>query len=389
MSEELSNKRKRSIALGIFAAIVIVGFIVGYFYIDYRKTHISTDDAFIEGPIYTIAPRVSGTVARIYVSDNEFVQKGDIILELDSAVFTQRVRQAEAALNLEKERLSEIKAMITAQERKLSAMKAALQKTLMTQDELSAILRAREADEVAKESVWRQAKVDLERAENLFKNGAIAKVNLDRAKVSYDTALAALEAARASRQQAEVSLRSHKSVISQAEAALTAEEAVLDQLKTGLKIQQKQVERRKAGLKIAKLNLSYTKIYSPAEGYITKKSVEKGNTVRAGQPLMSVVPLDKVYVVANYKETKVRRIKTGQKVIIKVDAYPDSIFEGKVDSIMAGTGAAFSLFPPENATGNYVKVVQRIPVKIILDKSVDPSHLLRPGMSVVPTILVR
>jgi membrane fusion protein (multidrug efflux system) len=140
----------------------------------------------------------------------------------------------------------------------------------------------------------------------------------------------------------------------------------------------------------AQLLLSYTKIYAPASGFITKKAVEEGENVRAGQPLMAVTPLQGVYVVANYKETKVRKIRPGMKVKIKVDAYPGKVFWGKVESIMAGTGAVFSLFPPENATGNYVKVVQRIPVKIVLDKDqIYPEYPLRLGMSVVPTVYAK
>jgi membrane fusion protein (multidrug efflux system) len=141
-------------------------------------------------------------------------------------------------------------------------------------------------------------------------------------------------------------------------------------------------------LKAEELNLSYTKISAPADGRVTKKSVEIGNQVQTGQPLMAVVPLDDVYVVANYKETQLEKIKPGQKVEIKVDSYPSKTFYGKVDSIMAGTGAVFSLFPPENATGNYVKVVQRIPVKILLDKDTDRQHILRIGMSVEPTVVI-
>jgi membrane fusion protein (multidrug efflux system) len=161
---------------------------------------------------------------------------------------------------------------------------------------------------------------------------------------------------------------------------------VLNQLHASLKAQKDQAGRREAQLELAKLNLSYTNIISPGDGYVTRKSAEIGNQVAVGQPLMAIVPLSDTYVVANYKETEVKRIKPGQRVKIQVDAYPGKEFWGKVDSIMAGTGAVFSLFPPENATGNYVKVVQRIPVKIVLEKSADPDHVLRVGMSIVPTV---
>ncbi|MDO9530463.1 MAG: HlyD family secretion protein [Syntrophales bacterium] len=134
---------------------------------------------------------------------------------------------------------------------------------------------------------------------------------------------------------------------------------------------------------------SYTKIYAPSHGYVTKKSVEVGNQIQIGQPLMAVVPLDDVWVTANYKETELDKVKPGQRVEIRVDTYSGKVFEGTVQSIMAGTGAVFSLFPPENATGNYVKVVQRIPVKIVLDKGSNRDHIFRIGMSVVPTIIIK
>jgi len=134
--------------------------------------------------------------------------------------------------------------------------------------------------------------------------------------------------------------------------------------------------------------MSYAKIYAPAEGYITKKSVEVGEQLRPGQPVMAVVPLYDVWVIANYKETQLTRVKPGQKVRIKVDTYPGYVYEGRVDSIMAGTGSVLSMFPPENATGSFVKVVQRIPVKIVLSNKIDHSHPLRAGMSVVPTIII-
>ena len=141
--------------------------------------------------------------------------------------------------------------------------------------------------------------------------------------------------------------------------------------------------------KIAKQNLEYTKIYSPSDGYVTNKSVEEGNQVQPGQPLMAIVALNDIWVVANYKETQLKNVRPGQPARIKVDTYPGKVFNGKVDSIMAGTGAAFSLFPPENALGNYVKVVQRIPVKIVFDNSADEKHTLRIGMSCVPTIITK
>jgi len=148
-----------------------------------------------------------------------------------------------------------------------------------------------------------------------------------------------------------------------------------------------QIEAAEAQANIAKQNLEYTKVYAPSDGYVTKRSVEVGNQIQANQPLMAVIALDDIWVVANYKETQLKNVRSGQKVLVRVDTYPGKVFSAKVDSIMAGTGAAFSLFPPENALGNYVKIVQRIPVKIVFDKDTDKGHVLRIGMSCVPTII--
>jgi len=174
----------------------------------------------------------------------------------------------------------------------------------------------------------------------------------------------------------------------QAEASLEAQKASLKQLEASKSAQVFSVSEKQAFLMAEELNYSYTKIYSPSDGYITKKSVEMGNQIQAGQPLAAVVSLGDVWIVANYKETQIKKIKPGQKVKIKVDSYPEIVLNGKVDSIMAGAGSTFSLFPPENATGNYVKVVQRIPVKIVLEKNTDINNILLVGMSVVPTVIV-
>ena len=156
---------------------------------------------------------------------------------------------------------------------------------------------------------------------------------------------------------------------------------------TAYSLAKAQLKAARAQLKIAQQNLEYTKIYSPSDGYVTSKAVEEGNQVQPGQPLLAVLALDDIWVIANYKETQLKNVKSGQRVQIKVDTYSGKVFTGRVDSIMAGTGAAFSLFPPENALGNYVKVVQRVPVKIVFDKTTDNSQALRIGMSCVPTII--
>jgi membrane fusion protein (multidrug efflux system) len=225
------------------------------------------------------------------------------------------------------------------------------------------------------EANLKQAEIDLRRAEKLRKKEVVPEERLEKAQTNYDVAAAQVVAAREQMKQIIAAQETQKAVIKQAESALKSQDSI---------VMQKE-ETRKA----EDLRWSYTKIYAPTDGYITKKNVEIGNQIQAGQPLMAVVSLSDIWVVANYKETQIEYVKSGQKVKIEVDTYPGRKFEGTVDSIMAGSGSVFSLFPPENATGNYVKVVQRIPVKIILSKGTDPDHVLRVGMSVVPTIITR
>jgi len=282
------NKKK---AFVIVAAVMAVGLTAGYFYNRYRTTHVSTDDAFIDGNIHTISARVSGNVRTVSVVDNQRVKKGDVLVELDPADYRSKAEAARATLELQKANL-------------------------------------------------RLAESELKRAKALYEQDVSTAER-------YDKAISTSEISRAQVKLAEEQLRQ------------------------------------------AELNLSYTRIISPSDGFITKKSVQTGNQVKDAQPLMAVVDLNNLYVVANYKETEMENIRPGMDVRITVDAYPGVIFKGQVDSIMAGTGVSFSLFPAENATGNYVKVVQRIPVKIVLAPGEDKDHILRVGMSVIPTVLIK
>lgn len=358
--EVAGNGSKKKIALSIFAIVVIVGLTALFFYTRYIKTHISTDDAFIDGDIYTIASKVSGTVKNVFVSSNQLVKKGDILVELDEADYEVKVSEAASALEAEKAKTTEIESRIVAA-RKLLAETVARVEAVKALNELQ-------------NAKLEQAEKDRDRAENLYKKQAISKEKYERALTAYKVALAQVRASTEDMKAVTLAVETQKAAVKQAEASKISQMSIIKQ--------------KEAVLETAQLNSGYTKINSPADGHVTKKSVEAGNQIKAGQPIMAVVSLDDVYVTANYKETELERVKPGQKVEIEVDTYPGKKFTGKVESIMAGTGSAFSLFPPENATGNYVKVVQRIPVKIVLDKDADKEHVLRVGMSVVPTIIV-
>jgi membrane fusion protein (multidrug efflux system) len=355
-----SSGSKKKIALSIFALMVIVGLTALFFYTRYIKTHISTDDAFIDGDIYTIAPKVSGTVRNVYVSSNQLVKEGDILVELDEADYAVKVSEAASALEAEKAKTAEIESKIVAAKKRLA--------------EAIARVEAVKAVNELQNANLEQAEKDRDRAENLYTKQAIPKEKYERALTAHKVALAQVRASSEDMNAVTLAVETQKAAVKQAEASKMSQLSIIKQ--------------KEAVLETAQLNSGYTKINSPADGYVTKKSVITGNQIKAGQPMMAIVSLEDIKVVANYKETEIERVRPGQKVKIKVDTYPGKVFKGTVDSIMAGTGSVFSLFPPENATGNYVKVVQRIPVKIILDKDTDKEHVLRVGMSVVPTILV-
>jgi membrane fusion protein (multidrug efflux system) len=358
--EKPNNRRKKIAAIIIFPVLIVIGAVMLFLYREYKATHISTDDAFVDGRVHAIASKIPGTVKAIHVNDNQFVKRGGPILEIDPIDYDVRVKEAQAGLETEIAKLSEIRDKVDTAKKQLAGIMASM-------EEARANLELQEAN-------LRQAEVDFKRAESLLKKEVIPREQYDKAKTTYDVAVAQVKAA--------------KERIKQLEASLETQKVVVKQTETSLIPQQAQIQQKEATLKGTELSKSYTIIYSPSDGYIAKKSVETGNQIQPGQSLMAVVPLDDIWITANYKETQLERVKPGQKVKIIVDTYPGKVFYGKVESVQAGTGAVFSLFPPENATGNYVKIVQRIPVKIILDQDTDPSHNLRIGMSVVPTILV-
>jgi len=331
--EQPGNNGKKKKAFMIVGVVVAIGLVAGYFYSGYRKTHVSTDDAFIDGDIYTVASKVNGTVKTVLVSSNQAVKKGDLLVEIDPADYHVKLHEASATVGTERAKLSESETKIAAAKANLELQRANL----------------------------KLAEIEKTRSENLFQKEVIPRDRYDRAMTGYEVAAAQVKAAE--------------------EQLRTAESQKLTQAST--------IKQKEASAALAELNVGYTRLYAPADGYVTKKNVEPGNQIQGGQPLMAIVSLDGLWVMANYKETELENIRPGQAVKITVDSYPGKVFSGKVDSIMAGTGVTFSLFPAENATGNYVKVVQRIPVKIVFDQGADKDHVLRIGMSVVPTIIAK
>jgi membrane fusion protein (multidrug efflux system) len=322
-----------------FVVLLIVCSVGGWFGLKWfisGRTNIETDNAFIEARIVPVSSKVSGTVARVLVNDNQYVKQGDLLLEIDGRDYQLQISKTAAGVGIAENETG-------GEQMKAEGARAALQSAQARFD---------------------QAVLDQNRAEKLFSRDVLPKEQLDRLTTARRVSEAQLK-------EAEEALKRAR-----AEAGLAE--------KSGGKAK---IRQRKAQLDEAELQLSYTKIYAPRNGYITRKSVEAGGNIVAGQPLMALVPLQDAWITANYKERQITWLKPGLKVEFTVDAYPGKTFSGTVDSIMAGTGAAFSLLPPENASGNYVKVIQRVPVKISIDKNSDPELLLRVGMSVVPTVL--
>jgi membrane fusion protein (multidrug efflux system) len=319
----------------LLAAILLLGWL-GLRWLVKTKTDLTTDNAFIESPVHPVAPRISGTVTAVLVHDNQFVKKGDLLVELDATDYRVAVNKAEAELGIARNESSGDRLQV-------ATSRAALQSARAQQQ---------------------QAVLDLKRGSALFQKEVIPREQLERLQT-------ALQVADARQKQAEEQVRKDEAVAGMG----------------GESVSKAQIRKQQANLMESRLKLGYTRIMAPVDGYITRKGVEVGATVQVGQSLMAVVPLGNAWITANYKESQMTYIKPGQKVTFKVDAYPGHTFKGTVDSIMAGTGAAFSLLPPENATGNYVKVVQRIPVKILIDQSSDPQRLLRIGMSVEPVVI--
>jgi membrane fusion protein (multidrug efflux system) len=357
-----THRRKKIVALIAFPAIIVIGAAAIYFYLQYKKTHISTDDAYVDGYIHTIAPKISGTVAALHIRDNQFVRAGDLLLDIEPQDYIVAVKQARAALETETAKLTQIRNTVETARKQLGQAIASLE--------------AGRANLKLQEANLHYAHLQFERYDALFKKQVAPKQQYDQAKTAYEVALAQVKAAQ--------------DQVKQFEAAVETQEALIKETESSIPPQVALIRQREAALEAAELNRSYTRLYAPVDGYITNRTVNTGNQVQPAQPLLAVVPLSQtdIWITANYKETDLKRVRPGHKVSFTVDAYPGKVFHGRVNSIMAGTGAVFSLFPPENATGNFVKVVQRIPVKIALDSTTDPDHPLRIGMSVQPTIVV-
>jgi membrane fusion protein (multidrug efflux system) len=395
----------------------------GWAWVDARH-RVSTDDAHVEGTIVTISARVPGPVARVHVRDNEDVRSGQLLVEIDPRDHQIRVDQARAAVGMAtaeargarsevplarestESRLQQARSAVAVARAAVDVSRAEADEARARAESRGAAVAAAQADVALAESTADRTRLDLDRATRLAAQGLIAAQELDVARTGARGALATLDAARRRLGQAErdfdaatVETRRRAFSVQQAERRVEEAEALMaDASSQQAQVPVKEaaagragasVEQAQAELAAAELELGKTRIVAPLGGTVAKKTVEPGQMVQVGQPLLAIVPLESVWVVANFKETQVGRVRPGQTATILVDTFPDRVFRGRVASISAGTGARFSLLPPENASGNWVKVVQRVPVKIVLDEYRANPHLLRAGMSATVTIDVR
>jgi membrane fusion protein (multidrug efflux system) len=382
------NARKRA-AIAVFLAVLAATVVSGFAYWKYRQTHISTDDAFVDGRIHLVSPRIQGTVVEVRVRDNQPVKTGEVLLLIDPEPFAVRESGAASGVSAGAADLAAARADLVAARSDVAAARKDVEGAKAQIVQLRAGIEAARARTALSAARLSQASRDAARMKQLIEREVVSREVYEKAQTEVEVAKAQDDLAREELRLAEASIPTQEALVSQREAVLSQRESLVTQRAARIGQQEAQLRQRESTLAEAKLFRRYTAVLSPADGYVTRKSVEAGQVVSPGQSLLAVAALDNVWVVANYKETDIERIRPGQDVDIRVDTYRGRKFQGKVDSIMAGTGSVFSLFPPENATGNYVKVVQRVPVKIVLSRGEDPSHVLRIGMSVVPTVLVR
>lgn len=430
-----TRRRRRFVIIG--GSALLIAILAGVSYWLYARQYESTDDAFIDGDIVQISPKIPAYVKKVLVKSNQFVHKGDLLVELDPTDYEAKLEQAKAQLQAAQSQRDVAKANLdltsktsvasrTQAESNLETAKTNVEQTRLAADSKRALIDQSEAaartaaanlgqvqaQVPQAESNLKLAEDEYKRRLSLFDRGDISQQALDQAsnnlqaarsqvnsmekqvlaaRSRVDEANAAVATAKENYRQSLAQIELTRSQVNESngrlEDAAAAPERV-DVSSSQVDAAEAQIAAAETAVHQAELELSYTKILAPEDGYVTKKNVEEGQLVQTGTPLMAISQSDEIWVVANFKETQLENMKVGQGVDIEVDAFPSKTFHGKVESFQAGTGSRFSMLPAENASGNYVKVVQRVPVKIVFDEQPD-KILLAPGMSVVPTVKVR
>ncbi len=409
MAEETPKTRfgGRGRMLGIAAAVIVAIVALVFWHYSGRQ---STDDAQIDGHITQISARVGGTVVKVAVTDNQFIEAGALIAQIDP-------RDYQVAVDRAKAELADAQAAAAAASTGVPIAQVSTSSTVQTasgalQEAQAALSGAQSQVEAAraqlvaaqarlreKEAAATKTARDVERLRALVAKDEVSQQQFDAAVASADAARASADAAKSDVASAESSIAVAEQRARQAQGAAMQAQAGVRNARTApeqLQVTRSQaagaaarVQQASAALAQAQLNLERATITAPSAGVVSRKQVEVGQVVQSGQPLLALVQLADVWVTANYKETQLKNVRVGQRATVEVDALGGREFRAHVDSIAGATGAKFSLLPPENATGNYVKVVQRIPVKIMLEPGQDTDRRLRPGMSVVPTIFTK
>jgi len=393
----------------IIAVVAVVIIAAGAWFWSTRGKE-STDDAQVEAHVTPIASRVGGTVQAAAVADNQRVTAGAVLVQIDPRDFQLAVEKARAEL-------ADAEAAAAASQANVPIVTATASGGISTArggiaqaqagitESEQAVLGARSREATAQARVREaeanatKAAKDVERLKPLLDKDEISQQQYDSAVAAANVARATVDSATAQEREAQAGIQAAESRVKQAQATREQASAQLQTADTApqqvaaTKARAAAAEARvmqlRAAVKQAELNLEYATVKAPTGGVVSRKTVEPGQVIQPGQPLMTIVSLDPVWITANFKETQLEDMRPGQRVTVKVDAYGGTTLTGKIESIAAATGARFSLLPPENATGNFVKVVQRVPVKIVLDEGQDAQRVLRPGMSVTPTVHTR
>jgi membrane fusion protein (multidrug efflux system) len=400
--------RGRARWLVALAVLAVLGFGI-FIWIEYNSDHVSTDDAQVDGHIIPVASKIYGTVSEVLITDNQSVHAGDVLVRIDTRDYEVKVEQAKAALAVAESQLKAAGMGVSLTREttssgtsnaaaSLAAAEAEYERAKLSY-ELSATssLEAARAEVVSRTASNQKAQADLARMKPLMEKEEISKQQYDAYRETAQVAQSDLIVAREKLAAAEKDADIRQSAMVVAEARVEQARADLNEKKANLRRSdisaaeaasaEAAVSRARANLKEAELQMGYTEIRAPEDGVVTRKSVEAGQVVQPGQGLLTIVPLHKVWITANFKETQMNDMRPGQRAEISVDMYGKTI-QGRVNSIAGATGTRLSLFPPENATGNYVKIVQRIPVKIEVELQ-DRDLVLRPGMNVIATVYIR
>jgi len=393
--------------IGGVAVLVLIGVGVWLWLTRGRE---STDDAQVDAYVTPIASRVGGTIQRVAVSDNQQVEAGAVLVEIDPRDYQVALDRTRAELANAQAELAAAKANVpitsTETSNNVAAAKGGVDRAAAGiveaqhgLDAAKARLSTTQARKRELEATAAKDAKDVERLKGLLAKDEIPQQQFDTALAQAESSKAAADSAGAQVLEAEAAIKGAESRLVSADggqavaaAELRGAETAPEQMtvtRARAASAEARVKQAEATVKQAELNLEYTTIKAPFKGIVSRKTVQPGQVVQAGQPLMTIIALEQVWITANFKETQLENMRPGQRVSIDVDAYGGKNFTGKIETIAPATGARFSLLPPENASGNFVKVVQRVPVKIVLDAGQDSERLLRPGMSVTPTVYTR